>query len=101
MSGYLVRNSSKPKSMGERYHYTGIAMIDSLISSGALKKTAKGYEITDVDKAFKALSGIADKTLSFYTDESKTKKGKEVFVKELRAKARGADLVKFKELLQS
>lgn len=101
MSGYLVRNSSKPKSMGERYHYTGIAMIDALLSNGALKKTESGYEITDVDRAFKTFSKIAEKVLSFYIDETKTKKDKEDFVEELRAKAKSQNLIKFKELLQS
>jgi hypothetical protein len=100
MSGYVMRNSSKPKSMGERYHYTGIAMIDALLSSGALRKSQAGFEIADIDQAFGALSNLAEKVLSFYTEEKKTKKDKEAFVKELRAKGSSQPLIKFKELLQ-
>lgn len=98
--GFIMRNSSELKSMGGRYHYAGVAMMDALISSGALKLTSNGYEITDINKAFKALSKVAEKALDFYTDKSKTKKEKDAFVDNIMAKATSESLMKVKEILK-
>ena len=99
ISGFIKRNSNELYSMSGRYHYAGIAMIDALISSGALKPTKTGYEITDVDKAFKALSGLTEKVLTFYTDESKTRKEKDAFVNNIITRSKAGEVAKFKDLL--
>ncbi len=79
---------STPGSLGERYYYYGIAIVHNLLTSGALRKTASGYEIVDVNLAFKSLSELADEVLSLFTDQHIKKEKVENYIFELKNKAK-------------
>lgn len=101
ISSYIAKNASETGSFGERYHFTGIAMISALLNEGALKKSGDHYKITSVEKAWQTLDKLADEVLSCYTDQNFGKKERNEYVKKIKALAKSEAVTQFKEKLEA
>lgn len=95
ISSCLKDYPDTPGSLGERYHYYGLAIAHKLLAGGAVRKTSAGYEITDVNLAFEDLSSLADEVLAIFTDKNIKKEEVKKYIAELKQKAKDKKVKQF------
>ncbi len=87
LADYLINYSINDKSEGERYHLTGVAIVNRLIEKNVLIKVDDHYETGDPEKVFEVISELAEETISFYIDPKKSRKDAKDYLEKIRKSA--------------
>ncbi|MFA6304210.1 MAG: hypothetical protein WCV73_03780 [Patescibacteria group bacterium] len=94
---YLANNSSDKGSDGERYYYSGLAMIDRLLVSGAITMENGRYHIIDASKGVESIARLGQEILDrFYLSENSGKKEVKDYIGSLRKKKNAPEIQAFK-----
>ncbi|MFA6410468.1 MAG: hypothetical protein WCW26_02735 [Candidatus Buchananbacteria bacterium] len=97
---YLAHESSEKGSGGERYYYTGAAVISELMTRGIIVKAENGYQVTDYRQGIEVLAQMGEKILAdFYgnTDlpAAEVRKNAKAFIGGIKKQTKSGELKDF------
>lgn len=96
LADYLANKSSDPGSDGEAYYYTGLAIVDQLLSQGVLAEEGDGYRIADPQKGIAIVSQMGNDILKrFYTNTESTPQEAKKYVQAIKKREQDPQIQKF------
>ena len=87
--------------LGERYHYVGIAMAAKLLASGAVRENGDRYEVVSAERGFAALAELGDEVMQYYTNPAGKPADVKNYIKKLKALTKDPSIVKLSNILKS